>query len=168
MYLLEIIGIIKASKSTMVLQTEAKKHGAVIKDEIKLIRVEDLKGSVRVTLEKRNIGGTRKDFKVWCKKVIICPGAWLTPSMKSLFNLNVKTDVLQMGYYYFNTLGKDKSIYHASKFPVYIDYSGSKNVYGTPAYEYPSLLKMGAHGDKFESSKTTADTRYNTTLFIKK
>lgn len=141
------------------MRSEATKLGAKIKDEIKLISVEDKKGSLILHLEDQKVRGNKKIFQVQCKKLIICPGAWLSPMMKDLFDINVKTEVLQMGYYYFETKGNDKSIYNASKFPVFIDYSENGHIYGTPGFEYPSLLKVGAHGSSFLSAHTSAHDR---------
>ena len=155
-----ILGIIKASKSVSVLQNEAIRYGARILDNRKLVSVNDDKGTVNITIEDTRVKFTGQKYNLVCKKLIITPGAWLTPTIKSLFNLSVSSDVLQMGHYYFDTIGNDSSIYHASKFPVFIDYSEhNHHIYGTPAYEFPSMLKVGGHGDLFKTIHTTAEDR---------
>jgi len=122
--------------------------------------VEENKGGVIITVEDQRITQSKKQYKIQCKKLIICPGAWLTPTMKNMFNIAVPSQVLQMGYHYFNVVGNDKSVYHASKFPVFVDYSTTDvHIYGTPAYEYPGLLKIGTHGTGISSCQTTAETR---------
>jgi glycine/D-amino acid oxidase-like deaminating enzyme len=143
------------------LQQQALKHGSTIIDEHVLKSVESSKGTVVATFENKRIGQASTEIKISCKKLIVAPGAWLTPLADRLFNLKLHTRVLQMGYYYFNTRGADQKLYDLSRFPVFINY-GPKNsihIYGTPAYEYPSLLKVGAHGDNFKSHQVTADTR---------
>ena len=155
-------GIIRASKSVATLQSQAVKNGAKIIDEYALSSVKNSGGSLEVTLDSNRIGKNGESFKkkISCKKLIVCPGAWLTPVAKKLFDVNINTQVFQMGYYYFDTVGADRDVYSASKFPVFIDYNDpDAHVYGTPAFEYPSLLKVGSHGERFQTHTTTAVDR---------
>jgi len=158
----EKAGVIKATKSVQTMQSEASKVGAKLIDEYRLKSVESSKGSVKICLENLRLGSSQPQYThLTCKKLIITPGAWVSPMMKQLFNINVHSRVLQMGYYYFPTLHSDVNLYHVSRFPVFIDYTPNEDgchIYGTPAYEFPGLIKVGSHGP-FPSCITSADSR---------
>lgn len=92
-----IIGLIQASKSVTTLQTQSKLRGAEIIDNLELVGVKNSKGIITLTLKPTSIHTVNPPLiEIYCKKVIICPGAWITPLLQKLFQLAFPSVVIKV------------------------------------------------------------------------
>lgn len=139
--LTEMGGILKPTKSTSMFQTLAIRRGAVVRDntEVREIIKDDAeRGGVWV----RTSNGER----YWGSKCVVAVGAWMRKLVNTVGGLELPIQPLHTTVAYWKIKpGFEGDFSPVSGFPTFASY-GDPYIYGTPASEFPGLLKVGVHG----------------------
>ncbi|KAJ8763726.1 hypothetical protein K2173_003508 [Erythroxylum novogranatense] len=136
----ELGGIIKPTKAVSMFQTLAIQNGAVLRDhmEVKNIVKDKDKGGIWVF--------TVNGEKFWAKKCVVTAGAWTSRLIKKFSGIELPIEPLEtMVCYWRIKEGKEKEFTLGGGFPTFASY-GEPRVYGTPAFEFPGLIKIAVHG----------------------
>lgn len=89
-------GILRATAAVSMYLGLARKHGAHLRDRVRLQRLTR-EADGRVLVEASGPGG---EFKARCKKVVLALGAWLAPAMEQHLNLKIHLQVWQTAVCY--------------------------------------------------------------------
>ena len=135
-------GIIRASKAVAMFQSLALKHGAVLRDRAKVLRIssqwklsEGSDGVLVATSRGAALGRT----------CILAAGAWTSQIVKEISGLELPIKPLHTTLAYWAVDKFNPDALSATKgFPVFADY-GTPYIYGTPSVEYPGLIKVSVH-----------------------
>ncbi|KAJ1420118.1 Sarcosine oxidase, monomeric [Sesbania bispinosa] len=132
-------GVIKPTKAVAMFQTLAYNHGAVLKDntEVTDIKKEDKEGVVVFTANGETFRG---------KKCVVTVGAWVNKLVKRISGFELPIQPLEVHVCYWRIKeGHEGKFSIGNDFPTFAC-SGKVYVYGTPALEYPGLIKVAVHG----------------------
>ncbi|XP_071738260.1 probable sarcosine oxidase [Rutidosis leptorrhynchoides] len=140
----EIGGVLKPTKAVAMFQTLAVKYGAVMRDKTEVVDIviDEQRGGVVVSSK---IGD-----KFWGKKCVVTAGAWVSKLVRNVSNGEtvlpiqaVETNV----FYWKIKEGCEDGFTIGAGFPSFASY-GEPYIYGTPALEYPDLIKVAVHGGR--------------------
>ncbi|MCH8907846.1 MAG: N-methyl-L-tryptophan oxidase [Candidatus Heimdallarchaeota archaeon] len=129
----EEAGIIDATRAVEMFQTQAKKHGAELKDQTEVVDIEDRGNYVAIRT-------TNGEFQT--KKTIVTAGPWINNLLEP-YNFALKSKVWQLTYAFFKIQDQEQ-LFHHSKFPIFI-YMDGPIFYGVGVHEKPGYLKIGPH-----------------------
>jgi len=135
-------GILQASKAVAMFQALAAKHGAVLRDRAKVLRV-----SPHWRLPDGSDGilvGTGRGSALG-KACILAAGAWTPQLVRDISGLELPIKALHtsIAYWAVNKINPD-ALSPTRGFPSFADYS-EPYIYGTPSIEYPGLVKVSVH-----------------------
>ncbi|XP_077238469.1 FAD-dependent oxidoreductase family protein [Tasmannia lanceolata] len=136
----ELGGIIKPTKALSMFQTLAIQRGVVFKDNMEVIDIkkDEEKGGVWVCVK----GGKR----FWGRKCVLTIGAWMKKLVKTVSGLDLPIQPLHTTICYWRIKdGFEREFSPESRFPTFASY-GEPYIYGTPALEFPGLIKIAVHG----------------------
>ncbi|KAD6120153.1 hypothetical protein R6Q59_026173 [Mikania micrantha] len=135
----ELGGILKPTKAVAMFQTLAIKHGCVLKDktEIKLVDV-DTEGVLVCS-------GSGEKFLG--KKCVITAGAWVSKLVGN-GGITIPIQPIETTVFYWKIKqGNEADFTIGAGFPSFASY-GEPYIYGTPALEFPDLIKIAVHGGR--------------------
>jgi monomeric sarcosine oxidase len=140
-------GILSAALCVGTLQKLAEKHGARLKANTAVTRIEyDGKGARIFT----------KSGTIKTKKLILCAGGWMGPLLHGL-GVKLPLQVTQEQYAFFQP--HKPEAFAVGKFPVFIHYGGAGSG-GIGWYGFPVFGKDGVKSSIHKTGKpVTADTR---------
>ncbi|KAK9070106.1 hypothetical protein SSX86_010505 [Deinandra increscens subsp. villosa] len=138
----ELGGVLKPTKAVAMFQTLAIKHGAVMKDRMEIVDVaiDENRGGVLVS--------SKSGEKFWGKKCVVTAGAWMSKLVKKVSNghINLPIQPVETAIFYWKIKqGHELDFTIKAGFPSFASY-GNPYIYGTPALEFPNLIKVGVHG----------------------
>ncbi|KAL6985101.1 sarcosine oxidasee (formaldehyde-forming) [Sarracenia purpurea var. burkii] len=139
----EVGGVVKPTKAVSMFQTLAIKHGAVLKDNMKVeeIEREDVKGGI--------LACTENGERFWGKKCVVTVGAWMKTLVKRVTGMVFPIQPLETSIFYWRIKdGHDGDFTIGGGFPSFASY-GDPYVYGTPSLEFPGLIKISVHGGQY-------------------
>ncbi len=136
-------GILRASKAVAMFQALAAKHGAVLRDRAKVLRVSPhwrLPGGADGILVATSRGSALG------KACILAAGAWTPQIVRDISGMELPIKALHtsIAYWAVNKKMNPDALSPARGFPCFSSY-GEPFIYGTPSIEYPGLIKVGAH-----------------------
>jgi sarcosine oxidase len=132
-------GIAHANKTVSTLQSLARSHGAVLKDNTPVQRVTPQKsGGVVIETPKGR-------FRA--KKVILTTDAWINKLLAPL-SVHIPVSVMQEQVTYYKPT--DPSAYETDKLPVWI-WQGTHCFYGFPSYGEPTIKAGRDYSNNFMS-----------------
>ena len=149
--LTELGGVIKPTKAVSMFQTLALRNGALLMDNMEVINIckkDDDDGGVVVY--------TSNGDKFCGKKCVVTVGAWMQKLVKTVSGLSLPIQPRETYICYW----KIKEGHHGDftiegGFPTFSSY-GEPHVFGTPALEFPGLIKIGVHeGNTCDPDKRT-------------
>ena len=136
-------GIAHAAKTVSTLQSLARSHGAVLKDNTPVNRViPQSSGGVIIETPKG---------RFQANKVVLATDAWINKLLAPL-NVHIPVSVMQEQVTYYKPT--DASAFEPSKLPVWI-WQGTNCFYGFPAYGEPTIKA----GRDFSNNFMTPDER---------
>ncbi|KAF5785109.1 putative FAD dependent oxidoreductase, FAD/NAD(P)-binding domain superfamily [Helianthus annuus] len=140
----ELGGVLKPTKAVAMFQTLAIKHGAVLKDKMEIVDVEtdEDRGGVLVS--------SRLGEKFRGKKCVITAGAWVSKLVQKVSNGRVILPIQPIEttvFYWKIKQGKEIDFTIGAGFPSFAS-CGEPYIYGTPALEFPDLIKIAIHGGR--------------------
>ena len=134
-------GVIKPTKAVAMFQTLAHKNGAVLKDNAEVTNIEkDQTGVVVFTAGGETFRG---------KKCVVTVGAWVSKLVKKVSGVELPVQPLETHFFYWRVKeGHERDFAIGGDFPTFASWGGDGGiyVYGTPALEFPGLIKAGVHG----------------------
>ncbi|XP_040383306.1 probable sarcosine oxidase [Oryza brachyantha] len=132
-------GVMKATKAVAMFQSLAAKNGAVLRDRTEVVDVaKQGEGSVVV---KTSSG---EEFRG--AKCIITVGAWASKLLRSVAGVDLPVQPLHTLICYWKVRpGHEHELTTEAGFPTFASY-GDPYIYSTPSMEFPSLIKVAAHG----------------------
>ena len=133
-------GVINASKACEMFQGLARSKGAHLCEDVKVEGVEFCRENGEINYVRTSKG------QIMCKKIIFTAGPWNQKLLKKSFDLDLKMKPLNTTVAYWKC--NDPKLYAAPHAPVFITYQDDErclNAYGTPAIEYPGLVKFCLH-----------------------
>lgn len=136
-------GVVNASKACEMFQCLARSRGADIAENCKVSEIDD-RGDEGVLLRTADHGTVRS------RKVVVTAGAWAKKLLPPLLGSDLNLSPINTTVVYWRTKSdRDPRLYQAeSGAPVFIVYADDNrvlNAYGTPALEYPGLVKFCLH-----------------------
>ncbi|KAJ0691773.1 putative FAD dependent oxidoreductase, FAD/NAD(P)-binding domain superfamily [Helianthus annuus] len=140
----ELGGVLKPTKAVAMFQTLAIKHGAILKDKMEI---------VDVTVDKHRGGVLVKSGsgeKFWGKKCVVTAGAWISKMVQNVCNggVNLPVQPVETSLFYWKIKeGYEVDFTVGAGFPSFASY-GDPYIYGTPALEFPGLIKVAVHGGR--------------------
>ncbi|XP_004501233.1 probable sarcosine oxidase [Cicer arietinum] len=131
-------GVIKATKAVVMFQTLARNNGAVLKDNAEVTDIKNDGGVVVLTKSGEKFRG---------KKCVVTVGAWVNKLVKKISGVEIPIQPLEthVCYWRIKEGHEGKFTLGSSDFPTFAS-CGKVTVYGTPAFEYPGLVKVAVHG----------------------
>lgn len=136
-------GIIRASKAVAMFQHLALKHGAVLRDRTKVLKISPTQSKPSEGSDGVLVATSGGD--VLCKTCVISAGAWTSEIVREISGIELPIKPLHTTLAYWAVDKFHPDAVCASKgFPVFADY-GEPYIYGTPAIEYPGLIKVSVH-----------------------
>ncbi|KAK8967741.1 putative sarcosine oxidase [Platanthera guangdongensis] len=132
-----VAGIIKPTKAVAMFHSLALRHGAVLKDRAEVESIERSGGNIRIsTADGRFFHGS---------KCVVTAGAWTRKLVKHVTGRDLPIHPLHTLIWYWKIKeGFESEMTPASGFPTFGSY-GVPFVYGTPAMEFPGLIKVALH-----------------------
>ncbi|ODM98489.1 putative sarcosine oxidase [Orchesella cincta] len=128
-------GILNATKAVSMFQQCARSNGCNLVDNTRVTSItQDDNGRVIVEVENGK--------KFSAKKCILTTGPWTKKILKSVANLDIPLNPVQPTIAYWKVDSPEE--YSSERFPVFINYD-KPLLYGTPAHEFPNLIKCAAH-----------------------
>ncbi|XP_020578596.1 probable sarcosine oxidase [Phalaenopsis equestris] len=131
-------GVIKPTKAVAMFHSLAVRHGAVIRDCTVVDAIIPIAGvGIRVsTTDGRLFHGI---------KCVVTAGAWTSKLVKMVTGQDLPIQPLHTLIWYWKiTEGFESEMTPAAGFPTFASY-GLPYVYGTPAMEFPGLIKIAVH-----------------------
>ncbi|PWA68851.1 FAD/NAD(P)-binding domain-containing protein [Artemisia annua] len=137
-------GVLKPTKAVAMFQTLAVKYGVVVKDktEVADVAVDEEKGGVVVR------SGSGEMF--YGKKCVVTAGAWVSKLVRNVSKgvVNLPIQAIETTLFYWRIKeGCEKDFTIGKGFPSFASY-GEPYIYGTPAFEFPDLIKVAVHGGR--------------------
>ncbi|XP_065850638.1 probable sarcosine oxidase [Euphorbia lathyris] len=137
----ELGGVIKPTKAVSMYQQLAFRNGAVLKDNTEVNAVVNAgeKGGVWVE--------TKSGERFWSEKCVITAGAWVRKLVKKVgAGVELPVEALETVVCYWRIKeGNENDFTIGGGFPTFASY-GQPYIYGTPALEFPGLMKIAVHG----------------------
>ncbi|XP_076957747.1 putative sarcosine oxidase [Bidens hawaiensis] len=140
----DVGGVLKPTKAVAMFQTLAIKHGAVLKDKVEIV---DLKLDQR----RRGVlvcGESGRMF--YGRKCVVTAGAWMSKLVNKVSNggMSLPIQPVETNLYYWKVKeGHEFDFTIEGGFPSFASY-GDPYMYGTPALEFPGLIKVAVHGGR--------------------
>lgn len=140
----EIGGVLKPTKAVAMFQTLAVRYGAILRDKTEVVEIvnDEVGGGVVVS--------SKFGEKYRGKKCVVTAGAWVNKLVRKVSNGEtvlpiqpVETNV----FYWKIKEGCENGFTIDAGFPTFASY-GDPYVYGTPALEFPDLIKIAVHGGR--------------------
>ncbi|KAJ9543366.1 hypothetical protein OSB04_023073 [Centaurea solstitialis] len=137
----DVGGVLKPTKSVAMFQTLAIKYGAVLRDKTEIVDV------VRNGDDRGGVSVTSRSGEVFSgKKCVVTAGAWVSKLVEKVSN---------GGYRFADTAVGNICIKESHEvdfaigagFPSFASY-GEPVIYGTPASEFPDMIKVCVHGGR--------------------
>ncbi|KAI3760078.1 hypothetical protein L1987_50468 [Smallanthus sonchifolius] len=142
----ELGGVLKPTKAVAMFQTLASKHGAVLKDKTEIVDVEmemdERRGGVLVS--------SRLGEKFWGRKCVVTAGAWMSKLVEKVSDGRMVLPIQPVEttvFYWKIKEGKEVDFTIEAGCPSFASY-GEPYIYGTPALEFPDLIKIAVHGGR--------------------
>ncbi|KAI3805974.1 hypothetical protein L1987_21862 [Smallanthus sonchifolius] len=139
----ELGGVLKPTKAVAMFQTLAIKHGAVLKDKTEIVDVEmdECRSGVLVS--------SRLGEKFWGRKCIVTAGAWMCKLVEKVGDRGMVLPIqpVETTVFYWKIKGEEVDFSIGAGFPSFASY-GEPYIYGTPALEFPDLIKITVHGGR--------------------
>ena len=161
-------GVLNASRSTGMFQDLARRRGAILKDNLKVERIEERRNGLLVRL----LSGRRDSVvlhtdqgEFTAAKCVVTAGAWAGKVLEQYLGQPLKLQPLHTTVAYDLTVSRagraggltgpeprywrcpKPELFEAARpFPVFIHYGESLELYGTPILEYPGCVKFSLHG----------------------
>ncbi|XP_058068145.1 probable sarcosine oxidase [Magnolia sinica] len=137
----EMGGIIRPTKAVSMFQTLAIRHGAHLMDHMEVVDIKKDGGGcgrIRVyTACGKMLSG---------RKCVVTVGAWMRKLVKTVIGLELPIQPLHTTICYWKIKeGLEGDFSLESGFPTFASY-GDPYIYGTPASEFPGLIKIAVHG----------------------
>lgn len=131
-------GVINPTKAVAMFQSLASRHGAVLKDRVKVTDITKVDGGVvRVS--------TVSGLTFHGKKCVVTAGAWTNKLMESITSspcIFLPIEPLHTEVCYWKIKPPYTNLFTPeSGFPTFASY-GNPYIYGTPSIEYPGLVKI--------------------------
>ncbi|WCJ30497.1 FAD-dependent oxidoreductase family protein [Euphorbia peplus] len=138
----EFGGVIKPTKAVSMFQQLAFRNGAVLKDNTEVNGIVNAgeKGGVWVE--------TKNGERFWSEKCVVTAGAWVKKLVKTVSGGGVELPVeaLETTVCYWRIKEGNENVFTmGGGFPTFASY-GQPYMYGTPAFEFPGLIKIAVHG----------------------
>ncbi|KAL7585377.1 probable sarcosine oxidase [Lactuca sativa] len=140
----ELGGVLKPTKAVAMFQTLAIKHGAVLKDKTEI---------VDLVSDKHNGGvlvSSRSGEQFWGRKCVVTAGAWVSKLIQKVSNGGMVLPIqpVETAVFYWKIKeGHELDYTIEAGFPSFASY-GEPYIYGTPALEFPDLIKVAVHGGR--------------------
>jgi sarcosine oxidase/L-pipecolate oxidase len=132
-------GILNATKCVATLQRLAQCQGCDVRDNMSVVQITN----------ELQIGGetlvrvvTANGEEFYGRNCVITTGAWTKKLVKSVEGIELPLQPLQTTVAYWKV--ENPEAYSSKRFPVFINYE-EPLIYGTPAHEYPNMIKCPAH-----------------------
>lgn len=140
----ELGGVLKPTKSVAMFQTLAIKHGAVLRDRTEIIDVvtDEDRGGVLVSSRSGEVFSG--------KKCVVTAGAWVSKLIQKVSNGGTILPIQPLEttvFYWKIKQGYELDFTIGAGFPSFASYS-EPYIYGTPALEFPDLIKVAVHGGR--------------------
>ncbi|KAI7751559.1 hypothetical protein M8C21_021443 [Ambrosia artemisiifolia] len=140
----ELGGVLKPTKAVAMFQALAIKYGAILKDKTEIVdvAVDKHRGGVLVT--------GRSGDKFWGKKCVVTAGAWMSKLVGKVCNggIDLPIQPVETSLFYWKIKeGYEVDYTIGTGFPTFASY-GDPYIYGTPALEFPDLIKVAVHGGR--------------------
>ncbi|KAI3749349.1 hypothetical protein L2E82_19958 [Cichorium intybus] len=138
----ELGGVLKPTKAVAMFQTLAIKHGAVLKDKTEIVDLVNDRGGILVS--------SRSGEKFWGKKCVVTAGAWVSKLIQKVSNGETILPIQPVEttiFYWKIKEGHERDYTIEAGFPSFASY-GEPYIYGTPALEFPDLIKVAVHGGR--------------------
>ncbi|GJR16864.1 probable sarcosine oxidase [Tanacetum coccineum] len=137
-------GVLKPTKAVAMFQTLAVKHGAIVKDKMEVadVAVDEEKGGVVVS--------SKFGEMFYGKKCVVTAGAWVSKLVSNVSKgvVNLPIQAVETTAFYWKIKQECEDDFTIGKgFPAFASY-GEPCVYGTPALEFPDLIKVAACGGR--------------------
>ncbi|MED6127925.1 hypothetical protein PIB30_092708 [Stylosanthes scabra] len=135
-------GIIKPTKAVAMFQSLAHKNGAVLKDKAEVIDIKK-DGENGVVVFASNGESYRG------RKCVVTVGAWVNKLAKKVSGVELPIQPLETHVFYWRVKeGHERDFAVGGDFPTFSSCTGEGgiHVYGTPALEFPGLVKVAVHG----------------------
>ena len=137
-------GVLKPTKAVAMFQTLAVKYGVVVKDktEVADVAVDEEKGGVVVR------SGSGEMF--YGKKCVVTAGAWVSKLVRNVSKgvVNLPIQAIETTLFYWKIKeGCEEDFTIGKGFPTFAIYA-EPYIYGTPAFEFPNLIKVAVHGGR--------------------
>ncbi|CAG7732842.1 unnamed protein product [Allacma fusca] len=141
-------GVLKASKAVGMFQNLARKNGCHLLDNANIVEIAVKKDSNGEEIFE--ITSTTHGI-ITAKKCVITAGAWTQKALDKVqlrsgkLSLTLPLKPRQVTVCYWEVAAPEKFSGINKTFPVFICYDDKYHVYGTPALEFPNLLKCCSH-----------------------
>lgn len=147
-------GILNATKAVAMFQQLARGKGCILRDNSPVTNVASDHTTNLITVELAN------GEKIRTKKCILTGGPWTNKILMKAANIQLPLNPIQPTIAYWKVEKPEE--YSSQKFPVFINYD-KPLLYGTPAHEFPNLIKCAAHwGPDCDPDSRTFDPGFDT------
>ena len=137
------MGILYARKSMIAMMNQFSKRGGVVRENRKVIGIEQIEGKGGQTVVKVS---THRKESFFCKKIVLCTGPW-TNKVLSLVNLQIPISPEKVVTPFWKIQENRTEPDSFSNAPVFSFWKTPTELYySVPEYEYPGLLKIAPHG----------------------
>lgn len=134
-------GVIKPTKAVSMFQTLALQNGAVLRDHMEVKDIKREKGGGGGLVVFTSSGETFRG-----KKCVVTVGAWMKKLVKTVSGVELPIQPLETTVCYWRIKeGYEADYAIGGDFPTFASY-GEPYMYGTPALEFPGLIKVAVHG----------------------
>ncbi|KZV31696.1 putative sarcosine oxidase-like [Dorcoceras hygrometricum] len=135
-------GVLKPTKAVAMFQTLALRHGAVLRDGTEVVNIEKDKENGEIVVCAREGGHFRS------RKCVITAGSWTKSLVGKVRGLILPIQPLETSVIYWKiNPGHEDKFTIENGFPTFASY-GDPYIYGTPALEFPGLIKIPVHGGR--------------------
>ncbi|XP_073288111.1 probable sarcosine oxidase [Primulina huaijiensis] len=135
-------GVLKPTKAVAMFQTLASRRGAVLKDGTEVLNIEKDKENGEIVVFARDGGHFRS------RKCVITVGSWTKTLIEKVRGLTLPIQPLETSVVYWKiNPGYEDKFTIENGFPTFASY-GDPYIYGTPALEFPGLIKIPVHGGR--------------------
>lgn len=135
-------GVLKPTKAVAMFQALALGHGAELKDGTEVVNIEKDKEKGEIVVFARDDGQFRG------RKCVITVGSWTKTLIEKVRGLSIPIQPLETSVIYWKiNPGHEHKFTIENGFPTFASY-GDPYIYGTPALEFPGLIKIPVHGGR--------------------
>lgn len=135
-------GVLKPTKAVAMFQTLASRHGAMLKDGTQVVNIKKDKENGEIVVFARDGGHFRS------RKCVITVGSWTKTLIEQVRGLTLPIQSLETSVVYWKiNPGHEDKFTIENGFPTFASY-GDPYIYGTPALEFPGLIKIPVHGGR--------------------